>query len=126
MSEIQSKTKIFFSDFGLYFFRVLTGGWMAIVFAHFFQVFFGFELSLLFFVVFLITGVLVRITRKWGVFSVIILNLFFVLIGVLFQMYIELALNRISHKFSSVIAKPIIVTSLFSQGPSTEFSIGVK
>ncbi len=91
MNEIQLETKSVLSGSGIYFFRVLTGGWIAIVFAHLFKVLFDFELFPLFLVVLLITGFLVHITRKRGFFSMVILNLFFILIGVLLKMYIELA-----------------------------------
>ena len=91
MNPTQSKIKNFFSIFGLYFFQVVTGGWIAIVFAHFFEILFGFETFLLSFIVLIITAILVRITGKWGGVSLVILNLFFILVGILLEMYIELA-----------------------------------
>lgn len=101
MSKINLEQKFFFSDFGIYFFRVVTGGWVAVVIAHFFQVFFDLKLFPLFLIVFLITGIIVYATKKRGFFFMIIFNLFFILVGVLFKMYIEMAQNQISNVSSN-------------------------
>ena len=100
MNKIQSEIKNFLLDFGIYFFRVITGGWIAIVIAHLLQILFDFKLLSLFLIVFLITGIMVYITRKKGGFFMIILNLFFILIGVLFEMYIELVQIQVPGGFS--------------------------
>ena len=79
------------NDIGTYIFRVFTGGWIGLIFAHFFQMIFGFENFLFFFIIILMTGAIARITRGWGFFSVVILNLFCILVGALLQMYIKIA-----------------------------------
>lgn len=79
------------NHFGTYIFRVITGGWIGAVFAHLFQIILGFENFLFFFVIVMTTGAVVRVTRDWGFFSITILNLFCILIGILLQMYIKIA-----------------------------------
>jgi hypothetical protein len=79
------------SHLGTYFLRVLTGSWIGLIFAHFFQMIFGFENFLFLFVIILFTGVVVRITRGWGFLSVVIFNLFCILVTALLQMYIKVA-----------------------------------
>lgn len=91
LNKVQFQIKKSSTDLGTYIFRVLTGGWIGMIFAHFFQMIFKFENFLFLFVIVLMTGVIVRITKGWGLFSVIILNLFCVLIGVLLHMYIKIA-----------------------------------
>ena len=95
MSEVLNKVNFHVkktsNDFGTYIFRVLTGGWIGMVFAHLFQMIFAFENFLFFFVIVLVTGAIVRITRGWGFFSVVILNLFCILVGALLQMYVKVA-----------------------------------
>lgn len=91
INKIQFQAKKSSGDLGTYFFRVLTGGWIGMVFAHFFQMIFEFENFLFLFVIILMTGVIVRITKGWGFFAVVILNLFCVLIGILLQMYVTIA-----------------------------------
>ena len=91
MSRVQFQMKKRSSDFGTYIFRVMTGGWIGLVFAHLFQLIFAFETLLFLFVIVLMTGVIVRITKGWGFFSVILLNLFCILVGALLQMYVQVA-----------------------------------
>jgi hypothetical protein len=91
ISKIQFQVKKKSSDMGTYIFRVLTGGWIGMVFAHFFQILFEFENFLFLFVIVIMTGAVVRITRGWGFFSVILLNVFCILLGVLLQMYVQIA-----------------------------------
>lgn len=91
ISKVQFQVKKRSNDFGTYFFRVMTGGWIGLVFAHLFQMVFQFENLLFLFVIVLMTGVVVRITRGWGFISIILLNLFCVLVGSLLQMYLQVA-----------------------------------
>lgn len=91
MSKMQFQVKKSSSDLSTYIFRVLTGGWVGMIFAHIFQMIFEYGNFLFFFVIVLMTGSIVRVTKGWGFFSVIILNLFCILIGVLFRMYIIVA-----------------------------------
>ncbi len=79
------------SDFGTYVFRVLTGGWIGMVFAHLFQMIFEFENFLFLFVIVLMTGAIVRVTRGWGFFGIVLLNLFCILVGTLLQLYVQVA-----------------------------------
>lgn len=91
INKVQFQMKKSSGDFGTYVFRVLTGGWIGMVFAHLFQMIFAFENFLFLFVIVLMTGVIVRMTKGWGFFSVVILNLFCILVGALMQMYIHVA-----------------------------------
>lgn len=91
INKVQFQVKKSSSDLGTYFFRVMTGGWIGMVFAHFFQMIFEFENFLFMFVIVLMTGAIVRVTKGWGFFSVVILNLFCILIGILLQMYVTIA-----------------------------------
>lgn len=91
MSRMQFHVKKRSNDFGTYVFRVFTGGWIGLIFAHLFQMIFAFENLIFLFVIVLMTGVIVRITKGWGFFSVILLNLFCVLVGALLQMYVQVA-----------------------------------
>ena len=91
INKMQFQVKRSSSDLGTYFLRVMTGGWIGMVFAHFFQMIFQYEIFLFLFVIVLMTGAIVRITKGWGVFSVVILNLFCILVGVLLQMYVQIA-----------------------------------
>ena len=91
VNKIQFQVKKSSNDFGTYFFRVLTGGWIGLIFAHFFQMIFGFGDFLFFFVIVLGTGSIVRVTKGWGFFSVMFFNLFCILVGILLQMYIKIA-----------------------------------
>ncbi len=91
ISKVQFQVKKKSSDMGTYIFRVLTGGWIGMVFAHLFQMIFEYGNFLFLFVIVLMTGVIVRITRGWGFISVILLNLFCILIGALLQMYVHVA-----------------------------------
>ena len=91
INKVQFQVKNSSAHFGTYIFRVLTGGWIGMVFAHLFQGIFAFENFLFLFVIVLMTGTIVRITRGWGFFSVVILNLFCILVGILLQMYIQVA-----------------------------------
>ena len=91
ISKVQFQVKKSSSDFGTYFFRVVTGGWVGMVFAHIFQMIFEYGNFLFFFVIVLMTGSILRVTRGWGFFSVTVLNLFCILIGVLLRMYITVA-----------------------------------
>ncbi len=91
ISKVQFQMKKSSGDMGTYIFRVLTGGWIGMVFAHLFQMIFAFENFLFLFVIVLMTGVIVRMTKGWGFFSVVILNLFCILIGALLQMYVQVA-----------------------------------
>ncbi len=78
-------------DFGTYIFRVLTGGWIGMVVAHLFQMIFEFENFLFLFVIVLMTGAIVRVTRGWGFLSIVLLNLFCILLGTLLQLYVQVA-----------------------------------
>ena len=78
-------------DFGLYSLRVATGGWIGLIFAHLFQRMFGFQNLLFFFVIVLMTGALVRVSKNWGLVSVFIFNLICILVGALLRMYLEVA-----------------------------------
>ena len=91
INKMQFQVKKTSNDFVTYIFRVLTGGWIGLVFAHFFQYIFAFENFLFFFVIVLMTGAVVRATRGWGFFSVFILNLFCILLGILLQVYLQVA-----------------------------------
>jgi len=91
ISKVQFQVKRRSNDMGTYVFRVLTGGWIGMVVAHLFQMIFGFENFLFLFVIVLMTGVVVRVTRGWGFFGVVLLNLFCVLVGALLQMYVQVA-----------------------------------
>ena len=91
VNKMQFQVKKSSSDFGTYFCRVLTGGWIGLIVAHVFQMIFEFENFLFFFMIFLSTAVVVRVTRGWGFIPIIILNLFCILIGILLQMYIKIA-----------------------------------
>lgn len=91
INKVQFQVKKSSGDFGTYLFRVVTGGWIGMVFAHIFQTIFAFENFLFFFVIVLTTGALVRATRGWGYISIVILNLFCILVGALLQMYIQVA-----------------------------------
>ena len=91
INKVQFQVKKSSSDLLTYSFRVLTGGWLGMVFAHIFQGLFGFENFLFLFVIVLVTGSVVRITRGWGLISVLIFNLFCILIGILLRMYIMVA-----------------------------------
>lgn len=91
INKVQFRMKKTSGDMGTYLLRVATGGWIGMVFAHLFQMIFAFENFLFFFVIVLMTGTIVRITRGWGFFSIIILNLFCILVGILLQMYIKVA-----------------------------------
>ncbi len=91
INRVQFQVKKSSGDFGTYVARVVTGGWIGLVFAHFFQMIFAFENFLFFFIIVLITGSIVRITKGWGFFSVVILNLVCVLLGALLQMYVKMA-----------------------------------
>lgn len=91
LNKVQFQVKKSSNDLGTYFFRVMTGGWIGMVFAHFFQMVFAFENFLFLFIIVLMTGVIVKITKGWGFFSVVILNLFCILVGILLQMYVTMA-----------------------------------
>lgn len=91
INRVQFQVRKRSGDFGTYIFRVMTGGWIGLVFAHLLQMIFGFEDFLFLFVIVLMTGVIVRITKGWGFFSVILLNLFCILVGALLQMYLQIA-----------------------------------
>lgn len=91
INKMQFHVKKSSNDLGTYFLRVMTGGWIGMIFAHFFQMIFEFENFLFFFVIVLMTGAIVRVTKGWGFFSVVILNLFCILIGILLQMYVTIA-----------------------------------
>lgn len=91
LNKVQFQVKKRSSDMGTYIFRVLTGGWIGMVFAHLFQMVFGFGNLLFLFVIVLMTGVIVRITKGWGFIGIILLNLFCVLVGALLQMYVQVA-----------------------------------
>ena len=91
INKMQFQVKKSSSDFGTYLFRVLTGGWVGMVMAHIFQMFFGFGNYLFFFIIVLMTGAVLKITKGWGFVSVIVFNLFCILLGVLFRMYIMVA-----------------------------------
>jgi len=91
VSTVQFQVKKSSSDLTTYIFRVLTGGWLGMVFAHILQTMIGFSNLLFLFVIVLVTGCIVRMTKNWGFFSVMILNLFCVLVGILLNMYIMVA-----------------------------------
>lgn len=91
LNKMQFQVKKSSGDFGTYVFRVITGGWIGLVFAHLLQLIFAFENFLFFLVIVIMTATVVRITKNWGFFSVILLNLFCVLIGALLQMYVKIA-----------------------------------
>ncbi len=89
--RLQLQTKKTSVDLATYVFRVITGGWIALIFAHFFQYIFAFENFLFFLVMVVVTGAVVKITRGWGPISVVIFNLFCVLLVVLLQLYLKIA-----------------------------------
>jgi hypothetical protein len=91
INRVQFQVKKTGSHLGVYFARVLTGSWIGLIFAHLFQQIFAFENFLFLFVILLFTAVIVRISRNWGILSVVIFNLFCVLVVVLMQMYIKVA-----------------------------------
>ena len=91
INKVQFQVKKTSSDMGTYIFRVLTGGWIGLVVAHFFQMIFEFQNFLFFFVIVLMTGAVVRITKGWGYIPIMILNLVCILTGALLQMYIKMA-----------------------------------
>lgn len=95
MSEMiyrfQLQTKKASVDFATYVFRVITGGWISLIFAHFFQYIFGFENFLFFMVMVMFTAAIVRISKGWGPISIVIFNLFCVLVLVLIQLYLKTA-----------------------------------
>ena len=91
ISKMQFQVKKRSNDFGTYIFRVFTGGWIGMVFAHLFQMIFAFENLLFLFIIVLVTGVVVRLTKGWGFFAVVLLNLFCILAGALLQMYVKVA-----------------------------------
>lgn len=91
LGQMQFQVKKSTSHMGVYFLRVVTGAWIGVVFAHFFQHIFGFENFLFLFVLILMTGTIVRISRGWGGIAVIIFNLFCILVAVLLQLYIKVA-----------------------------------
>ena len=91
INKMQFQVKKTSNDIGTYIFRVMTGGWIGMVFAHIFQQLFGFGNLLFFFVIVLATGAVVKMTRGWGFVSVVIFNLFCVLVGALLRMYIMVA-----------------------------------
>lgn len=91
INKVQFQVKKTSGDMGTYILRVITGGWIGLVFAHFFQMIFEFQNFLFFFVIVLMTGAMVRVTRGWGIFPIMILNLVCILIGALLQMYIKMA-----------------------------------
>ena len=91
IDRIQFRAKKSPTGLSVYFLRVVTGGWIGIVFAHFFHGFFGFETFLLSLVVLVITCMIVFLTKRLGFFLLVIFNLLCVLSGVLLQMYVKLA-----------------------------------
>jgi hypothetical protein len=91
INRIHFQAKKTSTDLGTYFFRVMTGGWIGMVFAHLFQLTFKFENLLFTFIIVLVTGIVVRLTKGWGFFSIVILNLFCVLIGILLRMYLTIS-----------------------------------
>ena len=91
VNKMQFQVKKTSTHMGVYFLRVVTGSWIGLIFAHFFQYIFEFENFLFFFVIVLMTGAIVRITRGWGFLSVVIFNLFCILVAILLQMYIKVA-----------------------------------
>ncbi len=91
ISRVNFQVKKKSGDFGTYVFRVLTGGWIGMVFAHLFQLIFEFENFLFLFVIVLMTGAVVRVTKGWGFFSIVLLNLFCILVGTLLQLYVKVA-----------------------------------
>lgn len=91
INKMQFQVKKTSNDFGTYILRVITGGWLGMVFAHIFQLLFGFGNLLFFFVIVLSTGAVVKMTRGWGFVSVIIFNLFCILVGALLRMYVMVA-----------------------------------
>lgn len=91
ISRVNFHVKKKSSDFGTYSLRVITGGWIGMVIAHLLQMIFEFENFLFLFVIVLMTGAVVRVTKGWGFFSIVLLNLFCVLLGTLLQLYIKVA-----------------------------------
>ena len=91
INKVQFQVKKSSNDFGTYLLRVLTGGWIGMVFAHIFQMIFEFGNFLFIFVILLMTGSVLKVTKGWGFFAVLIFNAFCIMVGALLRMYIMVA-----------------------------------
>ena len=91
INKVQFQVKKQSSDMGTYIFRVITGGWIGMVFAHIFQMIFEYGNFLFVFVIVLMTGAVLKVTKGWGFFGVIVFNAVCLLIGALLRMYIMVA-----------------------------------
>lgn len=86
--KVQFQVKKTSNDLFTYSLKVMTGSWIGLFFAHIFQAFWGFSDFLFLFVILLFTGVTLRITKNYGWGGILLFNVFFVLLFLVFKYYV--------------------------------------
>jgi hypothetical protein len=89
--NVQTKIKTSSASLTLFAFKIISGLFLGLVFSLISQTIAGFGDLVFWFVIVLTTGVFLRISKEWGGWGVIIFNLVVFLVGLLLNLYIQIA-----------------------------------